>query len=159
MNQNKTYKAIDIANWFINQFDKDAGDVITHLKVQKLLYFAEAWSQVLLNRELFLESIEAWSHGPVVREVFNEFRDAGWEPLSIKGDLVKVDDDVEDVLQQVLDTYGNVSAKTLENMTHKDQSWIEARGSLPPESRCNNVISKQKIKRYFTEKYGDQLND
>lgn len=152
------YKAIDIANWFINQFDKESGDVVTHLKVQKLLYYSEAWSQLLLERDLFEEDMEAWAHGPVVREVFNEFRGCGWQPLSVASELVDIEPEVEDVLLQVLEAYGDASAKTLEKMTHKDKPWVEARGSLAPEERCNTVISKESIKTYFTEKYGDILD-
>ncbi|MDM8559063.1 type II toxin-antitoxin system antitoxin SocA domain-containing protein [Candidatus Parabeggiatoa sp. HSG14] len=158
MEQSMIYKALDVANWFIDQFDKESGDVVTHLKLQKLLYYSECWSQLLLDRELFFENIEAWAHGPVVREVFNEFKSAGWEPLNISGKLVDFDEEVVDVLEQVLEAYGNVSAKTLEQMTHIDQPWKEARGSLSPEARCSNIISKEKMRKYFMKKYGDQLN-
>ena len=159
MKQSMTYKALNVSNWFINQFDKESGDVLTHLKVQKLLYYSEAWCQLLLNRELFSEDIEAWAHGPVVREAFNEFKTSNWEPLYITGDLVDFDEDVEDVLEQVLGAYGDVSAKTLEHMTHQDQPWKDARGSLAPEAvRCSNVIAKEKIKKHFLKKYGDKLN-
>jgi len=147
------YRAIDIANWFISQFDKDVGDVVTHLKVQKLLYFGEAWCQALLDRELFYEEIEAWAHGPVVREVFNEFKDCGWQPLSANGDIIKLDEDVENVLKQVLDVYGEASAKTLENITHSHKPWLDARGDLSPEARCNNKMPKESIRKYFIEKY------
>lgn len=153
-----TYKAVDVANWFIEQFDKDAGDVITHLKLQKLLYFAEAWTQLLLDRELFDENIEAWAHGPVVREVFNEFQGSGWQPLVASSNVIDFDEEVNDVLEQVLDAYGNVSAKTLEHMTHNDRPWIEARGALAPEARCSNIISKELIKEFFVEKYKDSLD-
>ena len=153
-----TYKAIDIANWFISQFDKESGDVITHLKVQKLLYFSEAWCQVSLDRELFSEDMEAWAHGPVVREVFNQFSGAGWEPLSVTGNVAELDEDVRNVLTQVLEAYGNVSAKTLEHLTHQDCPWKEARGTLSPEARCSNIISKQSIREYFVKKYRDQLS-
>ncbi len=153
-----TYKAIDVANWFISQFDKESGDVITHLKVQKLLYFSEAWSQVLLERKLFSEDMEAWAHGPVVREVFNKFNGAGWQPLNTTEEIIEFDQDVSEVLLQVLETYGDVSAKTLEEMTHQDQPWKDTRGSLPLEARCSGIISKESIKNYFIEKYSDQLN-
>ena len=152
------YKAIDVANWFISRFDKESGDVITHLKVQKLLYFSEAWTQVLLERELFSEYIEAWAHGPVVREVFDQFNGSGWQPLSTTGEIVEFDSDVSGVLLQVLEAYGDVSAKTLEEMTHQDQPWKDTRGSLSLEARCSDVISKDSIKAYFTEKYSDQLS-
>ena len=151
------YKAIDVANWFINQFDKESGDVITHLKLQKLIYFSEAWSQVLLDRELFSENMEAWSHGPVVREVFSQFKSFGLNPLDATDDVIEFDSDVKDVLLQVMETYGNVSAKALEHLTHQDIPWKEARGDLSPEVKCSNSISKQSIKSFFNEKYGDKL--
>jgi len=153
-----TYKAINVANWFINQFDKDSGDVITHLKVQKLLYFSEAWCQVLLDKELFSENMEAWAHGPVVREVFNQFKGANWSPLSVTDEVVEFDEATQDVLLQVLDTYGDVAAKTLENLTHQDAPWKDVRGSLSPESRCSDVINKQLIKEFFLKKYSSQLD-
>jgi len=158
MEQLMIYKALDVANWFIDQFDKESGDVVTHLKLQKLLYYSECWCQLLLDRELFYENIEAWAHGPVVREVFNEFKSSGWEPLNVNRKLVDFDEDVVDVLEQVLEAYGNVSAKALEQMTHQDQPWKEARGSLSPEARCSNIMSKENMKKYFMKKYGDQLN-
>lgn len=153
-----TYRAIDVANWFISQFDKDSGDVITHLKVQKLLYFSEAWCQVLLNKELFSENMEAWAHGPVVREVFNHFRDSNWSPLNATEEVIEFDEDTQDILLQVLDAYADVSAKTLENLTHQDHPWKESREGLSPEARCSNVIDKNSIKNYFLEKYNNQLN-
>ena len=82
MEYKQPYVAVDIANWFINQFDKESGDVVTHLKIQKLLYYSEAWSQLLLSRDIFQEDIEAWAHGPVVRSVYNEFSGNGWDPLT-----------------------------------------------------------------------------
>lgn len=158
MEQSMIYRALDVANWFINQFDKESGDVVTPLKLQKLLYYSECWCQILLGQALFSENIEAWAHGPVVREVFNEFKSAGWEPLNISGKLVDFDEEVVDVLEQVLEAYGNVSAKTLEQMTHQDQPWKDARGYLSPEARCSNIMSKEKMKDYFLKKYGDKLN-
>lgn len=158
MKKSLSYEAIDIANWFINQFDKEVGDVITHLKIQKLLYYSQAWSQLLLEADLFEEEMEAWAHGPVVRAVYNEFRDAGWEPLSVSRALVDFDTEVTDVLSQVLETYGESSAKTLEHMTHQDKPWIEARGHLSPEARCNTIICKSALKTFFMQKYGDKLH-
>jgi uncharacterized phage-associated protein len=148
-----TYQAINIANWFINQFDRESGDNITHLKVQKLLYFSQAWYQVLKNEELFAEEIEAWAHGPVVREVFNEFKENGWNPLSPTSDMVSIDKDTEDVLTQVLNAYGDLTAKTLENMTHQDDPWKDARAGISPEASCSRIMPKDSIKEFFIAKY------
>lgn len=153
MEDSKIYRAIDVANWFISQYDKGSGDVITHLKVQKLLYYAEAWSQVLWDRQLFEEDIQAWSHGPVVPAVYAVFRDAGWDPLNQTDEVIEFDERILGVLNQVMLAYGNVSAKVLETMTHEDKPWIDARGDLPPEARCETVIPKSEIKSYFKQKY------
>lgn len=152
------YKAIDVAKWFINRFDREAGDVITQLKLQKLLYYAEAWSQTLLERELFEEEIEAWSHGPVVTEVFEEFKDYGWHPLDPVEMERAFDPETEDVLQQVTEVYGELTAKTLERMTHNDLPWIEARRGFEPEERCQVIMPKPAIKAHFVAKYGAELN-
>ncbi|SDW87815.1 Panacea domain-containing protein [Thiocapsa roseopersicina] len=154
------YPAIDIAFWFINSIDRESGDSISPLKLQKLLYFAEAWTLVLLNRELLQENFEAWAHGPVVRSVYHEFKAYSWAsiPPQERESETEIDPDTENVLRQVLDVYGEFSAKTLENMTHADAPWIEARGSLSPEARCTNRINKARMKEHFLEKYGDAIN-
>jgi len=42
----------DIARWFINRADRLAGDDMTHLKLQKLIYFAQAWRRQSGGRHL-----------------------------------------------------------------------------------------------------------
>lgn len=150
------HKATDVANWFIEKL-AESGDVVTHLKVQKLLYYSEAWNQVINGEELFDERIEAWAHGPVVPEVFQEFKHHGWNPLPIpdREKIPKFSEDTEYVLNQVIDSYGELPAKTLENMTHEDDPWIKARGDRDPEERCDTVMPKDKIKDYFKKKYED----
>src|SRR5947207_9070578 len=71
------FSALDIAKWFINATDRDAGDDITHLKVQKLLYYAQGWALVHLRKPLFSEDLEAWAHGPVAPSIYNHFRGYG----------------------------------------------------------------------------------
>ena len=55
----------DAADYFLSKIDEDAGDVITNLKLQKLVYYAQGFSLALCGRPLFAERIEAWQHGPV----------------------------------------------------------------------------------------------
>jgi uncharacterized phage-associated protein len=152
-----TQKATDIANWFIGKF-AESGDVVTHLKVQKLLYYSEAWHQVINSEELFEGQIQAWAHGPVVPEVFHEFKQYGWNPLPVpeENQIPKFSEKIENVLNQVIDAYGELPAKTLETMTHKDTPWIRARGSLDSEERCEVSIPKEEIKSFFESKYVKQ---
>ena len=148
------YKAIDIANWLIFKA-AIYGDLITHLKVQKLLYYSEAWVQAMLGKNLFSENFQAWSHGPVVPEVFQALKFHQWNSLPVpdKESIIEIDPEYLDVLNQVFDTYADIPAKTLESMTHNDEPWIKARGDLASEERCEVVISKNEIREYFKNKY------
>jgi uncharacterized phage-associated protein len=149
-----SYPAIDCANWFIAKA-AEFGDLTTHLKVQKMLYYGQAWALALLEQPLFDEEIEAWAHGPVVPEVFHHFKPFGWKALDIPAieQLPQFDADTLGVLEQVFETYGDMSAKTLEAMTHSDQPWITARAGLPMEMRCETVMPKAAIRDYFVRKY------
>jgi len=153
------HKALDIANWFIAKC-AESGDFITHLKVQKLLYYAEAWTQTLIGKELFPEQIQAWAHGPVVPEVFQEFKKHGWNPLPAPEDqkIPVVSAEAEDILVQVFDAYADLPAKTLEDMTHKDAPWVKARGSLSPEERCEVIMQKSEICEFFRAKYAAEID-
>src|SRR6266446_3445682 len=61
----------------------DDGKSVTNLKLQKLLYYAQAWKLALHGKPLFNDRIEAWVHGPVVPVVFREYRDFKWAPLPV----------------------------------------------------------------------------
>src|SRR5258708_4115865 len=73
--------ALDVANWFLAAMDRGAGDSITHLKLQKLVYYAQAWSLALRNKPLFDEDFVAWTHGPVVKSVWRRFKGYGLDAI------------------------------------------------------------------------------
>lgn len=148
--------AVSVANWFVNNLsDPEAGEVVTHLQVQKLLYFAQAWHMMVLDRPLFDEDMEAWPHGPVAPSVWHEFKQHGFQPIPSGGNSDGIDAESERVLVQVLDAYGAFGAKKLEAMTHAERPWIEARGKRGPEERCNEVIRKDAILSYYQQVYGE----
>src|SRR5438045_3498157 len=111
----KMYTPLDIANWFLAGIDREAGDVITHLKLQKLVYYAQAWSLALLNKPLFEEEIQAWTHGPVVPSLFEKFSDHNWDPIPSPEAKPTFDEETEKLLTDILETYGEHSAKKLES--------------------------------------------
>lgn len=45
--------ALELSGWFVNAADRDAGEAITHLKVQKLVYYAQAWFLANFDRPIF----------------------------------------------------------------------------------------------------------
>jgi uncharacterized phage-associated protein len=145
------YTALDIAKWFINATDRESGDDVTHLKVQKLIYYAQGWALALIGEPLFKEDLQAWAHGPVAPSVWDEYREYGYAPLPQSKSKKKIDGQTTRLLESVNENYGIYTAKKLEKMTHKEAPWLEARGDNPPEARSNASISKKTMKKFFAD--------
>lgn len=145
------YNPIDVANWFLAAIDRDAGDSVTHLKLQKLVYYAQAWTLVLLEEELFAEDFQAWVHGPVLPSLYHAFSKYGWQALPEPMDaLFEFKEDVRQVLIDVYETYGGLHAKRLEELTHQEPPWRNARVGLSPEQNSNRIIRKEDMAAYYT---------
>jgi uncharacterized phage-associated protein len=149
------YTAKEIANWFLSNINREVGESITHLKLQKLLYYAQAWHMVLTEngKPLFCERIEAWSHGPVVKELYPIYADYGFESIPIPDEHVELDMETLEVLNEVMRVYGKYDAKYLEKLTHQESPWQIVRADLPLEARCSDEIPKDIIKTYYSEMY------
>lgn len=149
----KKYKASKIAEWLIFQL-ASSGELLTHLKLQKLLYYSEVWNQIINEKELFEENIQAWVHGPVVPEIYIKYKSNKWNPLPVPETEPKgIDKEIIKVLKQIMNSYGALTAKALENMTHEDQPWIDARNGRSAEERCETIIPKDSLVKFFKAKY------
>ena len=142
-----------VATWFINHADRDAGEAITPLKLQKLVYYGQAWFLANFDRPLFTEDIQAWAHGPVCPPIFHKYKGNGWEALPSERNML-LPKDIGSFLRAVFDEYGQFSAKKLERMTHQEDPWKETRGNLPPEARCEKVIPKILMRNYYAKRLG-----
>ena len=137
-------KAVDVARYFLCQVNSDdAGDLISNLKLQKLLYYAQGFSLALLGKPLFSEPIEAWTHGPVVPSVYQVYKDysASAIPCPIDLDFDSFDPEVLELLDEVYAVYGQFSAWKLRDMTHEEAPWIQT-----PQGQ---EISHDKMVEYF----------
>lgn len=152
------YSANEIAAWFLGNIDREAGDSITHLKLQKLVYYAQAWSLALRDTPLFEEDLQAWAHGPVAESVYQTYRGSGWDALPPPEQAPEIDPEVAEHLSSILATYGDFSAKHLERMTHAEAPWLEARGDLPLEASSKSPISKGLMGRFYKDLY-EQVDD
>lgn len=122
---------------------------ITAMKLQKLVYYAQAWSLAWLDRPLFNEPIEAWRHGPVVRELFNMHRGHYTVTELPEGDPDRLTEEEKNVIDAVLERYGSVSPELLSMMTHQEKPWLEAREGLPDDAASNEVIDPQSMRDYY----------
>ncbi len=145
-----------VANYFIvkGMEERDAGgEFITHLKLQKLLYFAQAWFMALFNGErLFDESLEAWVHGPVCREVFDQLKGHGFKPIVRPYAQFVEDEETREFLDALWDEYAVFSAKKLEKMTHEDRPWVEARAGFPADMNSNRKINVNLMREVYTQR-------
>jgi len=146
------YTAETIANWFLlrAKFDYDMGysdELISNLKLQKLLYYAQGCILGLTGKPLFPEEIQAWEHGPVIPAIYHKYKDYGKNGLlpDETFDRNSIDEETNAVLENVYETFGQFSAWKLRDMTHQEAPW--------QETKKNHVISKDVIKKYFQENY------
>jgi uncharacterized phage-associated protein len=123
---------------------------VSNLKLQKLLYYAEAWHLVLENGSLYDEPIEAWVHGPVVPGVFRKYRSFGWLPITTLATTSSKDEDLCAHVGAVLDAYAGFSATDLERLTHSERPWIEARTGLAADEPSTTPISRKVMKQFYS---------
>jgi len=137
--------ARDVARYFLANVDEESGDNITNLKLQKLLYYAQGFHLAMRGGDpLFPEKVLAWPHGPVVKSVWLQYKPCSFNPIAIPADFQEDEylPEIQEILDAVYSTYGQFSAKKLEQMTHEESPWMNT-----PRMR---VISLSSIESYFS---------
>ena len=135
--------AREIAQYFVSLVDEDAGDSISNLKVQKLLYYAQGFYLALHDEPLFPEAIKAWLRGPVIPEVFYAYQSLGAGPIPIeKVNLDLYAADLREFLDEVNEVYGQFTSAKLGAMTRLEPPWRDA--------VQGETISQQSLKEFFS---------
>ncbi|MBX3390750.1 MAG: SocA family protein [Phycisphaeraceae bacterium] len=126
---------------------------LTHMQVQKLVYYAQGWSLAYYKKPLFLEPIEAWQHGPVVDRVYQEFKKFGGEAIAAKVGTSATDLSSEEteLLRWVWQRYSRYSGSYLRELTHRERPWKEAWGARPSDDRARVPISDAALSEFFRE--------
>jgi uncharacterized phage-associated protein len=128
----------------------EKNDPVSNLKLQKLLYYSQAWHLAFLKKPLFNEEIEAWVHGPVVPEVFRTYRDNRWARIPKREEFDFPE--VRGHLEEVWRVYGGLTAYDLERLTHSEDPWKNARAGLAPDASSHVVISKDSMRNYYSSR-------
>lgn len=148
--------ARDIANWFLSR------ESMTHKKLQKLCYYAQAWYCALYSEiePLFDDTVEAWVHGPVIPTLYPIYADYKWNPIpKAEVDESKFSQQALEILEAVYNTYGEFSGDELEALTHSERPWQDARGNLKSWETSHTPISRVSMKEYYGKKYDESQND
>lgn len=122
---------------------------LTAMKLQKLVYYSQAWSLVWDEEPLFTEDVEAWINGPVIRELYEHhrglFQVEAWRP----GDQEALGTEQRETVDAVLDYYSPKPSQVLSDLTHREDPWQEARRGMSPRERGNRVISHASMAEYY----------
>lgn len=122
---------------------------MTTWKLQKLVYYCQAWSLVWDERPMFKERIEAWANGPVVPALYDRHRGQFIVEHIEGGDPGNLDQDARETIDIVLDYYGDKHPQVLSDLTHSEAPWIEARGDLPPGARGGREITHEAMAEFY----------
>ena len=140
----------DVANFFLKIVDRDSGSTITPLKLQKILYYAQGYYLANYDKPLFEDDFQAWAHGPANEGIYDKYKSCKYNTIPMpKEDLPLMDDELNDFLNDIWQTFGIYDGKYLEEQTHKESPWIEARKGYAPGEKCHEIITKESMKRFF----------
>ena len=142
------YSALTVAKYLLQIPDADSGELVSNLKLQKLLYYAQGYRVALCGVEspLFNDKIYAWKHGPVVKSVYNHY--AHYESAAIlpESKPVSINEETKAFLNEIYRVFGRYSAWVLRDMTHKEAPWVD---NYKPSEK-NVEIPLTDLKKYFS---------
>lgn len=145
----------DVANYFL-AFANQVEELITNMKLQKLVYYAQAWYLANYGKPLFSADFEAWVHGPVIPDLYHEYKKFGYKPIirdvSLKEISKKFGELESEFLDEVIEVYMPCGAYELERMTHLEEPWIAARVGYEPDDVCHVIIPKPAMREYYAKK-------
>lgn len=135
----------DTAKYILEQCGR-----MSTMKLQKLCYYAQAWSLVWDDAPLFPEDFEAWANGPVCPELFHKtqgiFSVVADDETGGDGDL---SENQKDTINHVIEYYGKHDAQWLSRLTHMEEPWKDARKDLPENAAGVNIITKESMGMYY----------
>lgn len=125
---------------------------MTTMKLQKLVYYSQAWSVVWDDDVMFPEQIEAWDNGPVVRDLWQATRGDFRVAAVPGGDSSALNDTQRDTVKLILEAYGEKNAQWLSDLTHMEDPWKDARARYQ-----NAPISPEAMGEYYGSLTGDDV--
>lgn len=139
----------------------EGGIFLNVLKLHKLLYYCQAWSLAFGRGRLFPSAFQAWVHGPVSREIYDRFvrskalySTVGVGDVRVGFNPHTLPETERALINSVLEVYAPLSGDQLEEMTHREDPWIEARRGVLPSARSENYISEMTMQNYYAARLG-----
>ena len=159
-------RAMAVANWFIKQSQRDLIQPnCDPMKLNKLAFYAHGWHMGITGKELFPEDVEAWPHGPVVRDLYMEFKEFGRDPITRLGkrlglkngvpsfEIPQHDGTLDSFFEQIWNVYGNKTGIQLSNMTHREgEPWTTVAEQYDYDLADKPIIPSEIIRASFVRR-------
>ena len=158
------HDVLAVANYFLNRADADR-TTLDHMKLQKLVYIAHGWHLAVTGTPLIFERVEAWPFGPVIPDLYHEFKKCGshpiaepamtidfdtWQPTPYSLDRSGLDDGTRDVLDRVWNVYGKYSGLQLSTLTHQPNTpWDQIAKQASTDKPRGVVIPPEVIQDHY----------
>lgn len=133
---------------------EEEGESLTHMKLQKLLYYSQGFHMAIHDAPLFDEDFCRWQYGPVIPDYYHQLKHNGSSHLDgpteeeLEQALLMLSEEMRSVLEDVHNTYGRYSAWALSRLTHEEAPW--------KETPALHIITKRKMKNYFLTQLVDE---
>lgn len=142
--------ATQVADWIVRFSHDDLAAPVTPMSLEKITYYAQCFWLALEGDPLFKEPIRAWRHGPVIRAVWDAYRDHGAQPIipTPDGDQ-KIDANVEQFLCDLVTFLGGYTAIQLSNATHAEEPWLKARQGYGRRDNSDILMPVDELRSYY----------
>src|SRR5262249_8109575 len=146
--------AQDVADYIIWS-SHESGSFISNLKLQKLLYYVQAWHLAVFQRPLFPEKFQAWVRGPAIPEIYERYRGYQWRHIDEEVKRPELNPKTLDFIEEVLEEYGPLDARRLEQLTRREDPWIEARRGIPDDEPSTATINEETMGAYYRQRLSE----
>ncbi|MDM0495266.1 Panacea domain-containing protein [Clostridium perfringens] len=136
------YNVKDIAAYIVD-YSIENGCPVSNLKLQKLLYYVQAYFLVTKSEPCFREDIEHWRHGPVVREVYSQYKMYFDDKITKSNGFNGLGSYDKKLIDKVIDSYETYGPWDMVRKTHEEEPWVN--------TNSDDVIDKKEIKKYFNK--------
>jgi uncharacterized phage-associated protein len=126
---------------------------VSHLKLQKLMYYCQGYHLALHDETAFDSKVCAWKHGPVITALYAEYNMYGSSDIpqkEIKNIFSELTASAQEVIDFVLNKYGHMGAWALRQQTHREQPWL-THYDRPTNTVDNQEITSEEMKSYFED--------
>lgn len=158
------YSANDITDYVILKLTQEDTPSLINLKLQKLLYYIQAWHLGIYGKPFLQGEFQAWAHGPVHVETYNRFKESkNLYSFILASDIINqtptIKDKDKEYINWILENYAPYSGVQLERMTHVEDPWCIARKGIGQYDKCTNVISEESMIKYYGERWAKLNKD